>query len=115
MRQGNCQPTDASRRTTKLVAPPSTPPRSVAGAAGFRTAEREEARASSDVSPCSAHYAVVVCPSHDEPDSFNRLVAEIPEPMRRRGGERDRVAGFKFVALFPDRYSKAATDDIPIF
>src|SRR5918995_5654101 len=48
-------------------------------------------------------------PDH-EPDPVHGFVAEVPEPMRRRRVERDRISGSEFVAFEPELDAEASRE-----
>ena len=52
-------------------------------------------------------------PPDPEPDRMHGLVTDVEQPMRRRGVERDGIAGPEHVDLRPDTHLQATADDEP--
>src|SRR5262249_9154989 len=59
-------------------------------------------------------YAAVALPPDDDPDRLGGLIADGPQPMRRGGIERDRVARAQVVTLEADLHAEAAAGDVAV-
>src|SRR5207248_2692246 len=63
-------------------------------------------------SPCGALARALAAPAADDPDRPDHLVPFVAEPVRRRGGEGDRVAGLEDELVESDHDTERAAEDV---